>query len=68
MPPETSDSAIEDKQQLWLENSLNILSKNKKNQFVGVKVEAELFSQMKINIKNLPPQLVFFFKKTDSIC
>ena len=60
---ETSDSTIEDEQQLWLENSLNILSKNKKNQFTGVKVEAELFSQIKINIKNLPSQLVFSLKR-----
>ena len=63
IPSETSHSTIEDEQQLWLENSLNILSKNKKNQFVGVKVESELFSQIKINIKNLPAQLVFSLRR-----
>ena len=63
IPLETSNNAIEDEQQLWFENSLNILSKNKKDQFVGVKVEAELFSQIKINIKDLPSQLVFSLRK-----
>ena len=63
VPLKTSDSTIEDEQQLWLENSLNTLSKNKKNQFAGIKVEAELFSQIKINIKNLPFQLVFSLKR-----
>lgn len=62
-PLETSDSAIEDEEQLWLENSLNILSKNKKNQFAGVTVKAELFSQIKINIKNLPSQLIFSLRR-----
>lgn len=62
IPLETFDNTIED-EQLWFENSLNILSKNKKNQFIGVKVEAELFSQIKIDLKNLPSQLIFSLRR-----
>ena len=64
--PETSKESgdvEEDKNRLWNENSLDVLLNNKKDQFAGVKVEGELFSQIKINTENLPSRLVLSLKR-----
>ena len=60
---EKENNKLEDEQKNWLENSLDIFSKNKKNEFIGVKVTAELFSQIKINIKNIPAPLIFSLRR-----
>ena len=60
---EKIDTSFEDKSQSWSEKSLDMMTKQIKNQYFGQKITAELSSQLYINTEGVSSKLVAAFKR-----